>query len=390
MTNVDEYNKQHKFFCLEIFSIVFGLSLLIMSEAQSAPNCPNGTTLNVDCWSCGDDCTAYLSNDEINANGNKQLNITGSGEMSSYYGYFSSPWASQRGTITNINVEQGITSLGMLAFVKTQTQSITIPDSVTTIGQQSLYGGTKERYPLSNIVIPDSVERIGVSAFEGTSLTSLVIPESVTYIGTRALRNTPLDYVVYEGILSSEAPFGTTEGSFARMDAGTVIYCKYDANCAGRGASSITTYKKDENGVYFLTDKDGNILNDNFWATPDDMGQGVNSACNDYESCKVKALEYKEQKAENMAGGALCATKEGCMELINMANKKDVCSSIADCNNYAKSNNLSSILCENKEQVVWQAHCYDEYPFSRKRWTPAEANEWLKDDDNFVIITFKH
>lgn len=380
MKNVNKYNKQHKFFCFGMFSIVFGLSLSITSGAQSAPNCPNGTTLNVDCWSCGDDCTAYLSNDEINTNGNKQLNITGSGKMNNGI----APWNSQRGTITNINVEQGITSLGRLAFFKTQAQSITIPDSVTTIGQQSLYSGPEERYPLSNLVIPDSVEKIYGSAFEGTSLTSLVIPESVTYIGTRALRNTPLDYVVYEGILSSEAPFGTIEGSFALMDAGTVIYCKYDANCAGRG-SSITTYKKDENGVYFLTDKDGNILNDNFWATPDDMGLGVNSACNDYESCKVKALEYKEQKAANMAGGALCATKEGCLKLIDRANKKDVCTSIADCAyNYDRN-------CFKQGRVFYKGDCMDEYPFSRKRWTPAEANEWLHDgNDNFVIITFKH
>ena len=39
--------------------------------------------------------------------------------------------------------------------------------------------------------------------------------------------------------------------------------------------------------------------------------------------------------------------------------------------------------------VSWNNECYDEYPFAKKHWTPAEANKWLKDDDNFVVITFK-
>ena len=27
--------------------------------------------------------------------------------------------------------------------------------------------------------------------------------------------------------------------------------------------------------------------------------------------------------------------------------------------------------------------------FAKKHYTPAEANQWLKEDDNFVVITFK-
>jgi hypothetical protein len=40
--------------------------------------------------------------------------------------------------------------------------------------------------------------------------------------------------------------------------------------------------------------------------------------------------------------------------------------------------------------VEWENQCLDEYPFAKKRWTPAEANQWLHDgNDNFVVITFK-
>ncbi len=46
--------------------------------------------------------------------------------------------------------------------------------------------------------------------------------------------------------------------------------------------------------------------------------------------------------------------------------------------------------CYAKGQVFWDNACLDEYPFAKKRWTPAEANEWLHDgNDNFVILTFR-
>ena len=41
-------------------------------------------------------------------------------------------------------------------------------------------------------------------------------------------------------------------------------------------------------------------------------------------------------------------------------------------------------------KIEWDKACVDEYPFAKKRWTPAEANEWLHDgNDNFVVLTFK-
>ena len=65
----------------------------------------------------------------------------------------------------------------------TSLTGITIPNSVTSIGDHSFEGCTS----LTGITIPNSVTSIGNSAFNGcTSLTGITIPNSVTSIGAYA------------------------------------------------------------------------------------------------------------------------------------------------------------------------------------------------------------
>ncbi len=79
--------------------------------------------------------------------------------------------------------------------------SVTIPDSVTSIGEVAFSGCTS----LTSVTIPDSVTSIGNSAFSDCdSLTSVTIPDSVTSIGYDAFYNTPF----YNNISNGEVYLG--------------------------------------------------------------------------------------------------------------------------------------------------------------------------------------
>ena len=67
-----------------------------------------------------------------------------------------------------------------MSFAYGSFESITIPDSVTSIDHSAFYGCSS----LTSITIPDSVTSINHNAFYGcSSLTSITIPDSVTSIG---------------------------------------------------------------------------------------------------------------------------------------------------------------------------------------------------------------
>ena len=108
--------------------------------------------------------------------------------------------------IKSITIPDSVTSIGKNAFSCTGLESITIPDSVTSIGASAFYnceslklvtmsdsvtsieGNTFSNCTsLRSINIPDSVTIIGVAAFSNcTSLKSINIPDSVTIIGGSA------------------------------------------------------------------------------------------------------------------------------------------------------------------------------------------------------------
>ncbi|MDD6270549.1 MAG: leucine-rich repeat protein [Ruminococcus sp.] len=87
-------------------------------------------------------------------------------------------------SLTSINIPESVTSMGNEAFCDcTSLASVTIPDSITSIGYHDFCNCTD----LRSMIIPDSVTSIGDEAFYGcTSLGSVTIGNGVTSIGSSA------------------------------------------------------------------------------------------------------------------------------------------------------------------------------------------------------------
>ncbi len=93
-------------------------------------------------------------------------------------------WEQDFSDLTTITIPDSVTSIGNFAFIEcTKLTTITIPDSVTSIGDFAFSECTN----LTTITSPDSVTSIGDGAFSWCeNLTSITIPDSVTSIGDLA------------------------------------------------------------------------------------------------------------------------------------------------------------------------------------------------------------
>lgn len=115
---------------------------------------------------------------------NGVLTISGHGRMPYYDSTSSTPWYNIREEISQVIIENGITSVGGCALHScSNVTSVSIPDSVTRIEDTAFALCTS----LDGVIIPDSVTYIGSYAFYCcNSLTSIIIPDSVTYIAHHA------------------------------------------------------------------------------------------------------------------------------------------------------------------------------------------------------------
>ena len=87
--------------------------------------------------------------------------------------------------LTSVTIPNSVTSIGERAFYYSGLTSITISNSVTSIREQT-FAGCKS---LTSVTIPNSVTSIESEAFSDCSgLTSVTIPNGVTSIGDQAFR----------------------------------------------------------------------------------------------------------------------------------------------------------------------------------------------------------
>ena len=91
------------------------------------------------------------------------------------------------GTDTFVSIPDTVTTIGEEAFSGNETMTgVEIPDSITTIS----YNAFKNCTALKGVIVPDTVEKIGPGAFEGcTALTSVEIGEGVRSWGTGVFAN---------------------------------------------------------------------------------------------------------------------------------------------------------------------------------------------------------
>lgn len=109
----------------------------------------------------------------------------------------------------NVEISEGIKSIGVSAFYGGSVETVKLPSTLTSIGNnafngchnlkeinlpegiKSLANGTfKDCRSLASLTIPSTVTSIGNEVFNGcVSLTSLIIPDSVTSIGNNTFLN---------------------------------------------------------------------------------------------------------------------------------------------------------------------------------------------------------
>ncbi|MBQ9617660.1 MAG: leucine-rich repeat domain-containing protein, partial [Oscillibacter sp.] len=116
---------------------------------------------------CGDNVTYTLDENGV-------LTISGTGPMWNFEYISDNPWFGERETITHIEIQYDVTTIGAGAFwCFTGLISVTIPHSVTNIGLGAFFGCIC----LVGVTIPDGVTMIEKGAFLNcTSLESVSVP----------------------------------------------------------------------------------------------------------------------------------------------------------------------------------------------------------------------
>lgn len=108
--------------------------------------------------------------------------------------------------LETLEIGNGITKIGNHAFEQTDITSITIPDSVTAIGEQAFNGCTS--LTEVNISKNSKLETIGDGAFYDTRVLKMYLPGGVKTLGSGAFQRTPVEIYDMSDVYSSDFTIG--------------------------------------------------------------------------------------------------------------------------------------------------------------------------------------
>ena len=148
-------------------------------------------------FSCGIDAKAYLDRST------GVLTVKGNGDMNFFY-EDTPPWWTYRRTITEVVVEEGITSIASIAFLDTGATKITLPSTLEKINADAL-----SMSKIEEIIIPENnnLNLVYITTYLRNIPWYTKQPDGVVYLGNLLLE--------YKGTMKAGTEIDVKEGTYA-------------------------------------------------------------------------------------------------------------------------------------------------------------------------------
>ncbi|MBQ1372218.1 MAG: leucine-rich repeat protein, partial [Oscillospiraceae bacterium] len=168
--------------------------------------------------------------------------------------------------LESVSLPEGLTSISRDAFSGCNSLTeLHLPESLQTIGNFAFKGCSK----LEEVILPNGLKKVGQSAFENCGLTSVTIPASVTSIGDRAFgfnNSEPIEgFVIYGYINTAAQRYAERYGfTFVALEpapeiteqpqSASVVFNKtatFSVAATGNGLSYQWQYKKANSSTWY-------------------------------------------------------------------------------------------------------------------------------------------